>query len=328
MTLKIALAGTGSVARKQYLPYLAKVQDVTLGYHNRTTKTAHEVAEQFGGEVFESLEDLTAWMPDSVLVLTAETVRDEVATALIELGVPRLFFEKPLVAREGQAHVTENDFERGRSMLKSAAERGIETAMVFNYRFFDHTVRAKRLIEERDLGRPVGVHGTVHYACWSHCIDLMLFLAGDVVTVSATGGAEHRSFWDAVEVAASFQLASGGAGVLLGTSATSLAHPLYDLTFHYERGSIRLVDLDGPLELITGDEGLTERFNLGYPSSRGPLYDRSFQRSLAAYLETLRAGTPPPIPGLAGLQELQFEAAIRRSIAEGRAVDMKKEFAI
>lgn len=326
MSLKIAIAGTGSVARKQYVPYLSGVEDVTLGYYNRTASAAEDVAKQHPGAVFGSLSELVAWNPDAVLVLTAETCRDDVANELIALGAPRLFFEKPLVARAGQAHVCEDDFVRGGAVLRAAAERGIETAMVFNYRFFDHTVRAKRLIEERDLGRPVGVHGTVHYACWSHCIDLMLFLAGDVVTISATGGVEHRSFWDAVEVAASFQLASGGAGVLLGTSATSLAHPLYDLTFHYERGSIRLVDLDGPLELIAGDEGLTERFNLGYPSSRGPLYDRSFQRSVAAYLETLRAGTAPPIPGLAGLQELQFEAATRRSIAEGRSVNMKKEF--
>ena len=29
---------------------------------------------------------------------------------------------------------------------------------------------------------------------------------------------------------------------------------------------------------------------------------------------SIRAGAPPPVPGLAGLQELQFEAALRRSM--------------
>lgn len=31
MTLKIAVAGTGKVARKQYIPYLSGVADVSLG---------------------------------------------------------------------------------------------------------------------------------------------------------------------------------------------------------------------------------------------------------------------------------------------------------
>jgi hypothetical protein len=32
------------------------------------------------------------------------------------------------------------------------------------------------------------------------------------------------------------------------------------------------------------------------------------------------------VPGLAGLEELQFEAALRRSIAEGRPVEVQEEF--
>ena len=37
---------------------------------------------------------------------------------------------------------------------------------------------------------------------------------------------------------------------------------------------------------------------------------------------------PPPIPGLAGLQELQFEAGIKRAIGTGATVDLGEEFAI
>jgi hypothetical protein len=51
-------------------------------------------------------------------------------------------------------------------------------AMVFNYRFFDQTRRARRFIEERDLGLPTNVVALSHYATWSHCIDLILWLAG------------------------------------------------------------------------------------------------------------------------------------------------------
>ena len=42
--------------------------------------------------------------------------------------------------------------------------------------------------------------------------------------------------------------------------------------------------------------------------------------------EAPRAGAPPPVPGIAGLRELQFEAAIKRSIAQGRPVVLAEEF--
>ena len=328
MTMRIAIAGTGKVARNQYIPYLAGVPDVDLGYHNRTTAAASETAKTHGGEVFESLEALAAWKPDAALVLVAETCRDKLGTALIELGVPRRFFEKPLVARGGQAHVTEDDFARGKAMLCLAERRGCKTAMVFNYRFFDHAVKAKELIARRDMGRVIGVHGGVHYACWSHCIDLVLHLAGDVEQISATSGVDKRPGMDAAEVAAAFRLAGGGAGTLLATCGYPFSHPLYDLTFLLERGRIRIQDLDGARDLVSGDEGVAERFEPGRDKNRWTFYDRSFGRSLAAYLESLRTGTEAPVPGIAGLKELQFEAALKRSIGEGRAVDVRKEFAL
>ncbi|MDR3708709.1 MAG: Gfo/Idh/MocA family oxidoreductase [Capsulimonadaceae bacterium] len=328
MSLKIAIAGTGNVARKQYIPYLASVEDVSLGYYNRTAVAAQEIVAAHGGELFASLEDLALWKPDAVLVLTSETCRDEVATALIELGAPRLFFEKPLVARNGQAHVSEEDFVRGREVIHLAEKRGCETAMVFNYRFFDHAVQTVKLIEERNLGSVVGVYGAAHYACWSHCIDLMLFLAGDVTELSGSSGTTVRSFYDAVDVTAAFRLAGGGAGTLVGTCGWSLSTPLYDMTFLFEHGRIRVQDLDGPLDLIAGDGDQIEHYSPGANANRWASYDRSFQRSLAAYLESLRTGGKPPVPGIAGLRELQFEAALKRSIAEGRRVQVQEEFAL
>jgi predicted dehydrogenase len=198
--------------------------------------------------------------------------------------------------------------------------------MIFNYRFFDHTVLLKKLVAERDLGRVLSVTGATHYACWSHCIDLLLHIAGDIVAIAGTCGTEHRTFYDAVDVTAAFRLAGGGAGTLLGTSGWSLSHPLYEMSFQFERGKIRIEEIDGTLELIAGDDGLVERFAPPTVSSRAARYDRSFHRSLAAYLDTLRAGVEPPVPGIAGLRELQFEAALKRSIGAGRTINVNEEF--
>ena len=49
MSLKDAFYGTGEVARKSYLPQLAKCRDITLSYFNRTREKAVKIAEQYGG---------------------------------------------------------------------------------------------------------------------------------------------------------------------------------------------------------------------------------------------------------------------------------------
>jgi hypothetical protein len=55
-------------------------------------------------------------------------------------------------------------------------------------------------------------------------------------------------------------------------------------------------------------------------------YTCSFQKSLAACLESIRKNEPPPVPGIAGLEELQFEVALRRSVEQQRPVDVQAEF--
>ena len=68
MSLKVAIFGTGEVARKSYLPQLAKCRDITLSYFNRTRGKAVKIAEQYGGGVADSPAELMADEPDTVLV--------------------------------------------------------------------------------------------------------------------------------------------------------------------------------------------------------------------------------------------------------------------
>ena len=51
------------------------------------------------------------------------------------------------------------DFWDGKALLEEANAAGAEVAMVFNYRFFDQTVRGRQIVDDRDLGAPVECHG-------------------------------------------------------------------------------------------------------------------------------------------------------------------------
>ena len=103
---------------------------------------------------------------------------------------------------------------------------------------------------------------------------------------------------------------------------------LYEMHFNFENGCLHFSDLDGPLEVYDNSRRYREAHTLIGNYSRWAQYASSFEKSLAAYLESIEKGAPPPIPGTAGLEELQFEAALRRSIAQGRPVDVQSEFKI
>jgi predicted dehydrogenase len=95
-----------------------------------------------------------------------------------------------------------------------------------------------------------------------------------------------------------------------------------------ENGSIRLIDLDHETSVHCNNSMYDEHRRLSGNHSRWDRYRISFENALSAYLDSIRKGQDPPVPGMAGLEELQFEAALRRSIAEKRAVTAQKEFPV
>ncbi len=326
MTLKIAILGTGNVARQSYLPYLSKRSGVQLTYYSRTPEKAAACARDFGGQAAGSLDEFMSTDPDTVLVLTAETQRYEATLPLLAYRPRRIFFEKPLVAQNGQANVREEDFVQARELLQKAQAVGAETAMIFNYRFFDQTQRALQVIRERRFGRLLQAALLVNYACWSHCIDLLHLFGGRAAQVSALAG--QTRYQDAFDLAGSFRMENGASGTILGSSGLKFDASLYEMHFNFEGGSLHFSDLDGPLHIFDNQRRYVETHTLVGNFSRWNQYAASFEKSLAAYLDSVEQGAPPPIPGSAGLEELQFEAALRRSIALQRPVDVQAEFSL
>jgi len=328
--LKIAIVGTGNVATASYLPYLAKMDDVTLGYYSRSQDKAAACAAQFGGQVFGTVEALMAWQPDTVLILTRETQRLAATQAILPFHPRRIFFEKPLVAANGQENVTEQDFFDAQKVIQAADAIGCETAMVFNYRFFEHSMLAKRIIEERGFGPLRNVSGLVHYACWSHSIDLVHFFGGPMNEISALQGqATHaQGNFRAQDVTLAFRTQGDATGTLIGTTTLAWSFPLYELTFNFEHGRIRMQDLDGEMTVMDSRGLDVQSYRITADRSRWNQYHDSFRKSLEAYIATVRANQPPPVAGRFGLLELQVEAGIKRSIRMGKPVVLSEDFPI
>jgi predicted dehydrogenase len=328
--MEIAIIGVGKVAQDNYIPTLLRHKDVSVTCYSRTPDQTEKVGQRFGIHAARTLDELFERQPDAVLVLTREDQRLEATQSLIPFKPKRIFFEKPLVARDRQAHVVEQDFWDAKTLLLHAQEVGTETAMVFNYRFFDQMQRAKRLIRERDFGDAISVVAMTHFACWSHCIDLIMNFAGPVREISAHQGTQPYPFEDgeAIDIAASFTLGDHANGVLLGTSGIHWNFPLYELTINFEGGRIHFRDLDQDMEVLDYHSDVHELFSHVRHESRWDKYNQSFDKSVDAYLDSIRNNAPSPVPGIAGLLELQFEAGIKKSIAEHRLVILSDEFPV
>ena len=326
--MNVAIVGVGKVAQDNYIPALLRHKDVSLTCYSRTFENTESVAQRFGILAARTLAELFERGPEVVFVLTHVEQHLEATQSLLPFKPKRLFLEKPLVAKAGQAHVTEQDFWDGKDLLLQAQAAGTETAMVFNYRFFDQIQRAKRFIRERNFGNTISVVALTHFACWSHCIDLIMNFAGPVSEISAHQGTQAYPFEgaDATDVAASFLIGEHATGVLLGTSGISWDLPLFELTVNFEGGRIHFRDLDQDMEVLDYRQNIHELFSQSRDKSRWAKYDQSFEKSVDAYLDSVRDGAPPPVPGIAGLLELQFEASIKKSIAEHRSVRPMEEF--
>jgi len=327
--LRIAVVGVGAVATGNYLPVLRDQENVILGVYDRDPSKAKEAAENFSAEMLDSLEAVAKWNPTSVLILTNEMFRFEVAMELIRQGVQRIFCEKPLVAKLGQAHVTEDDFNQAKTLLEAAKKSGCQVAMNFNYRFFDQTVVAKKIVAERAFGKVIQVAGQVHYACWSHCIDLIHYFAGGIEEITALSGTVDRPGQGGIlapDVVAAFRLENQATGTLIGTAGMKWQHPLFEMIFTFENGRIHMRDIDGDLEVLGGDSQTHERYSRVRDASRWGHYGASFAKAIPAYLDSIRNATELPVSGLDGLRELQVEAAMKRSIVEKRPVQVQEEF--
>lgn len=327
--MKIAIVGTGNVAEKNYIPSLLQHSDVSLTCYSRTQVRAEAVAQKFGVKVASGLEALFADPPDAVFVLTGEQQRLAATQALLPFKPKRLFLEKPLVARNGQAHVTPSDFWDGKALLEQAQAAGSEVAMIFNYRFFDQSERARQIIAERDFGAVINAVALSHYATWSHCIDLILHFAGPVQQITAQQGQRlhaHGKGEAAADVTAAFRLENGGTGTILGSNSLNWGFPLFELTLNFERGRIHFRGLDQAMEVLDYQTNVQQTFTPSRDSSRWDKYAASFAKSISAYLDTIRAGTPPPVPGAAGLRELQFEAGLKQSVADQQPINLMETF--
>ena len=142
--VKAAIIGCGSIARHRHIPeYAANPDAEIIGYCDNTRERAMEMAERFGGRVYESVDEVLADPTvNAVSVCVANTQHADITIRALDAG-KHVLCEKPMAVTLEQCEA-----------MVEAAERNQRMVMVGqNQRLTRGHQRARQLIREGAIGR-------------------------------------------------------------------------------------------------------------------------------------------------------------------------------
>ncbi len=325
--LRLAIAGAGGVAQAKWIPAIRRLQTMgepveIAGIADPRAEVAAKAARLAGATPHADVAAMVdAERPDLLLVLTADAAHADVARTAIARGVPCLV-EKPLAP----------DFDAARALVREAEAAGVLVGAVANKRFAPPYAMAKALVAEGRLHGPPTVFtgkftlgypyvdllngGTVHL------FDLALWLMGPVAELHARGVMEGEALTSAV---ISLRFLSGAIGTLT-TSAAALSFKPWERVEIIGPNAFLVVDDQRETTLYDDEMGPAKSWAPAIPNTL--LFDEAFggyAGLLDNVLDAVRGSAPLAVTAADGAAAVGLIEATRRSIAEGRNIDVLRE---
>jgi predicted dehydrogenase len=277
---------------------------------------------------------------DAVVLATPSGLHAEQAIRAAQAG-KHVITEKPMA-------ITLESADR---MIVACREAGVALAVIFQYRVSRDVRRLKRAIEAGLLGQPLLGNALVHWhrtqeyydtggwrGTWSldgggalmnqsvHTIDLLNWMLGPTVSVTAeTGTIAHRM--EAEDIAsAAVRFASGALGTIQATTAAPEDWPARLEIIGTAGRAVLEADRLARWEATTeiADAALLTESDLMLSEGWTPdeAFGAAHQRQLRAIIAAIQAGQTPPVPGDEARQAVEIILAIYRSARGGHRVDL------
>ena len=150
--IKIGIIGCGKIAQTRHLPEYATNPDAKLvGYYDKISSRAVQMAEKYGGKVYDSYYDLINDPEiDAVSVCVENRNHAEITNAALYAG-KHVLVEKPMAVTLAECE----------SMVAAAEFNGKHLMVGHNMRFDPVHRRAKELLEAGGYLQTDPVHGGV-----------------------------------------------------------------------------------------------------------------------------------------------------------------------
>ncbi len=320
--LRVAVIGCGGIATSQHGPAYQKLAGVEIiAGCDIVAERAREFATRFACRAYTDYREMLEHeRPDVVDVCTPEDQHVEPTIAALAAGAD-------VLCEKIMAHTLAG----GQAMVRTAARTGRFLGVDYNYRFFPIFQEVKRRLAVGELGQLALVTAYTHAFCFHHAIDLLVWLAGPVVTVvgqyTATEDPRYHYrvqcpdfvYVPSRNVCLTLRFASGALGVICASRFDDLHANMLRVEIVGEQGrltadSIVIHDIIGRLTRwpekaeITVDAGTERGFNV------------AFERAIRAFVERVRGAETDAATGEDGLTVLEIEHALKISQAEGREV--------
>jgi|688.fasta_scaffold13390_2 predicted dehydrogenase len=346
MTFGFGIIGCGMIANF-HAKAIAELRGAKLiACYNRTPEKAKSLAEKYGCQLEGSLESLLA-RPDihAVTICTASGAHMEPAVAAAKAG-KHVIVEKPL----------EVTLKRCDRIIQACRENKVQLVTIFPSRFHQSAQLLKKAVEQNRFGRLVLGDAYVKWfrtqqyydsgawrGTWQldgggalmnqaiHSVDLLLWLMGDVVEVSAyTDMLAHERIEVEDVAVATLRFANGAVGVI---EASTAAFP----------GALKKIEISGS----QGSAILEEENIIRWEFAKSNSKDQLIREQMAArtktgggaadpaaighhahrdllkdFLSALKSGKAPMIDGAEGRRSVELILAIYKSAESGKPVKL------
>lgn len=334
--MRVGLIGTGAISHK-HAQALKNIGFEVAACWNRTRAKAEDFANQYGGAVKDSWQDLVHDpRVDFVDVCTFPDYRLPIVRECAEAG-KHVQVQKPVSL----------DLETAAEMIRVAKIGGIQFGVVSQRRFDDSTLFVKKAIETGRLGKILQADAYVkwwrseeYYArpekgAWAvegggalinqsiHQVDILLHLAGPVAETCAYWqlGARHRIESEDVATAI-MRYESGATGVLQGSTAFWPGYP-ERVEIHGTKGTAvitadRLTTWD--VQDDQGDPAPVARDIASGASDPMAISLTPFERQFRDFADACLTGRKPKVAGEEGYRALALVLAYYASARSGQKV--------
>jgi predicted dehydrogenase len=304
----------------------------------RNLTRAERLTEQFGGEPYGDFERFLAHEPmDLVIIGSPSGLHADQGIAAATRGL-HVLIEKPI----------DISLDRADALISACGKARVKLAVIFQDRTKPDIKKLKHLIASGRMGKPTLVTAAVKWyrppeyyskshwrGTWTldgggalmnqgiHTVDLLLWLTGDVVRVSATAVTALHDIEAEDTVVATLEFANGAIGTL---EATTAAFPGYDRrveitgsrgTVILERDKVTSADLIEPVSDFKDSEHTDDN-----PSAHSPVVSdiRGHSAVIENFVRAIDSGSSPLCDGLEGRRSLAVVRAIYESSRTGQPV--------
>lgn len=333
--LRVAIIGLGGIGNTHAGVYQSEPLAQLVAVCDMLPEKAQAAADRYGVRAYTDVaEMLRQESLDAVSVTTAGAENGGAhfapVMACLDAGL-HVLCEKPI----------SNNIEEARTMVATAAEKGLCFGVNLNHRFVPPAAKAKTWVDEGRLGDLLLMNMTMWIsnpnesspwfhlrALHPHSLDIMRYFCGDVVRVHAFANrAPGRVCYSNVQM--NLEFAGGVVGHLCGSYDANPRHNLERCEVMGTKGRFVLENL---YELLTFYPRESEELTVIRNSIMNGLsgFGATFTNRIHRWLEQVDAGTDPAQIDASGrdglaVQEI-IEAAIR-SVESGRAEEVPRTVA-